>query len=153
MGVRGSGLRVLVVGAVVAETVLVGAESASATNYVTPNCGSPGLYGGHCIWWDQNYTGAHVYSYADASDDFNQVSYPNNGTGSGSTVGNNNGSDDNRSTAYCRTLYYNPNQGSGPTIQLGKYGSTVLAWRRSGSALGTLLNNIRSDSDYPVCSG
>jgi hypothetical protein len=120
------------------------ASPASATPRA--NCVS-GAYQDHCIFWGQSYNGSHT-GVAEPVANFpvsgsTPYVYLSSGTGRGERIGNNNGSDRNLDTACTAILWYDPNH-RGPNIALTRYPQS--GYQRAGSALGTLLNNIRSQS-------
>jgi hypothetical protein len=101
-------------------------------------------YGDHCVFWSQSYGGAHAGDPG-AVPDWIVYNYPNNGTGQGGHIGNNNGSDRNVDTVCHVRLWYNPNYG-GYEVTLNPYGTS--GYQRAGSGLGHLLNNLRSQNWY-----
>jgi len=101
-------------------------------------------YGDHCVFWSQAYSGAYAGDPGWIPD-WSLYTYPNNGTGAGEVIGNNNGSDRNVDTVCYVQLWYNPNY-TGYELTLNPYGTS--GYERAGSALGYLLNNLRSQNWY-----
>lgn len=103
----------------------------------------------HCIHWGQKYNGSASSVYGNISNfpvsGSTSYVYLSGGSGQGQYIGNNNGSNRNW-LIFCEyRIYYSPNY-SGPSILMAQYGNP--GWSRNGSGLGTLLNNIRSQTEY-----
>lgn len=123
--------------------LLVVAGPASASESASCTVGFPG---DHCVFWSQSYSGAHAGFDDLQINDYAIYNYPNNGTGQGGSIGNNNGSDRNDDTGCNLRLYYNPGY-SGFTKTLAIHNQS--GYQAAGSGLGNLLNNLRS-SKYCV---
>ena len=129
-----------VLGAVFA---FAGPASATPTSSCTVAADGPG-----CLFYSQAYNGSHtgvpelVSNFPTSGS--TAYTFKSAGSGQGQRIGNNNGSNRNADTACSVILWYNTGASSGPSVVLNKYGTGV--YQRKGSELGTLLNNLRSQS-------
>lgn len=130
---------------VLAAATVISALPASAAP--TSSCPVGNDTGVDCIFYLEAYDGSHtgVYDIVSNFPVSGSTSYVflTSGTGKGSYLGNDNGSNRNTDTGTCPTIYYSTGY-SGPALSLNKYGLT--GYEEAGSGLGSLLNNIRSQN-------
>lgn len=132
------------IGAAVAMAVL---PAAAANADATSTCTVAAVSGQSCIYWGQAYNNSHS-GVLEAVSNFpvsgsTSYKYLSSGTGAGEYIGNNNGSVANDDTQCTLFLWYNQND-SGPELTLSVYGTSGA--KKAGSGLGSLLNNLRSQS-------
>jgi hypothetical protein len=113
------------------------AMAASPAAAWTSTCHAGNYSGDSCIFYTQTFGGAH------GGDFYPNYYYPNNGTGQGTHVWNNNGSNRNMDGVCKVTIWYHKDY-QGPSKTLQPY--NVLGYQLAGTGLGSLLNNIRSQS-------
>jgi len=140
-----------IAGLTAAGLLVAGPSANAATNPAVGTAASPAIstacsptpFGIQCNYWGQSYNGAHGGEGGWVPDFKPNEKYPNNGTGAGQGIWNNNGSNVNEDTKCSPTIYFDPNY-SGPSVTFNLNGTGV--YRRAGTQLGSLLNNIRSQS-------